>query len=73
MNTMKPGRSVVLKDVPVTLLANLPKEDQSAISAIIGQSVTFVGFSFGQAEIEFFDQAGYSHTIWVNVSSLSVD
>lgn len=65
-----PGRSVILKSVPPGLLAGLPADDQKAIRSIVGQPVTFVGFSFGQAEVEFVDREGDGHTIWIEPSYL---
>jgi hypothetical protein len=31
----------------------------------VGRPITFVGFTHGQAELEFFDEDGDGHTIWV--------
>lgn len=70
MPEIEPGRSVILKDVPPELLNELPVEDQVAILAAIGRPVTLVGYSFGQAELEFTDGAGDGHTIWVEPSCL---
>jgi hypothetical protein len=65
MRNLKPGRSVILTRVPASLLKGLPKEDQAAIKSIVGQPVTLAGYSYGQAELEFTDSQGDSHTIWV--------
>jgi hypothetical protein len=65
MARLEPGHSVVLTSLPPGLLSGLPREDQDAIQAIIGQRVTLVGFMHGQAELEFFDEDGDGHTIWV--------
>jgi len=64
------GRMVILKTLPPGLLNDLPEEDQIAIRSIVGRPVTFVGRSFGQAELEFFDSSGDGHTIWVEDSFL---
>jgi hypothetical protein len=68
MVEFEPGRLVILKGVPPGLLNGLPEEDKSAILAIVGTPVTFAGYSFGQAELEFVDSAGDNHTIWVEPS-----
>ena len=65
MPKLKPGTLVVLTSVPSSLLRGLPKEDQTAIRAIVGQPVTLAGYSYGQAELEFIDSEGDGHTIWV--------
>jgi len=65
MPKLKPGTLVVLTSVPSSLLRGLPKEDQTAIRAIVGRPVTLAGYSYGQAELEFIDSEGDGHTIWV--------
>jgi hypothetical protein len=65
MPDFEPGALVILTSVPSSLLRGLPKEDQSAIRAIVGKPVTLAGFSYGQAELEFADAQGDDHTIWV--------
>jgi precorrin isomerase len=62
----QPGRLVILTRAPSSLFVGLPKEDQSAIKAIVGHPVTFVGYNeYGEAELEFTDDDGDDHTIWV--------
>ena len=65
MPNLKPGRLVILTSAPPSLLQGLPKEDQTAIQAIVGHPVTLAGYSYGQAELEFIDSEGDGHTIWV--------
>jgi hypothetical protein len=65
MPVLKPGGLVILISAPSSLLQGLPKEDQRAIRSIVGRPVTLAGFSYGQAELEFFDSRGDGHTIWV--------
>ena len=65
MPKLWPGTLVVLASVPSSLLRGLPKEDQTAIRAIVGRPVTLAGYSYGQAELEFIDSEGDGHTIWV--------
>jgi hypothetical protein len=66
MSEIKPGDMVVLVSVPSSLIDNLPVDDQIAIRSAIGKKVTFAGISYGQAEIEFIDESGNRHTIWVD-------
>jgi hypothetical protein len=70
MPALQPGISVILRALPPGLITDLPEEDQAAIRAIVGGPVTFVGLSYGQAEIEFFDRQGDGHSIWVDESFL---
>jgi hypothetical protein len=65
---MKPGDLVLLLDVPSGLTAGLPKEDQVAIHEAVGRPVTFAGMTYGQAELEFKDNQGDEHTIWVDTN-----
>jgi hypothetical protein len=62
-------KQVVLVGLPSGFLDGLPVEDQRAITAMIGQPVTLVGYDEdGRAELEFadpFDGPNSSHTIWV--------
>lgn len=73
MGSLKPGQSVVLNSVPPDLIKGLPRSDQNAIRAVVGRPVTFVGYSYGQAEIEFDDGTGHTHTVWVDPSVLTGD
>jgi hypothetical protein len=68
MSDLKPGAFVVLTRTPSSLLQGLPTEDQNAIRSIVGRPVTFTGFSYGQAELEFTDGQGDDHTIWVETN-----
>ena len=62
---------VVLEVVPPGLLNGLPKSDQAAISAIVGKPVFLVGYDDdGRAELEFVDNRGDNHSIWVNARFL---
>jgi hypothetical protein len=65
MPDLEPGRLVVLESLPASLLQGLPQEDQAAIKSILGRPVLFAGTSYGQAELDFVDSQGDSHTIWV--------
>ena len=67
---IKPGRLVILRSVPPWLLNGLPEEDQAAIRSMIGHPVKFVARSHGKAELEFIDNAGDWHTIWVDTQLL---
>jgi hypothetical protein len=66
---LKPGTMVILTELPVGLLTDLPEEDQDAIRAIIGQPVTLEGYDeewkTGEAILAFTDKDGDGHSIWV--------
>jgi hypothetical protein len=64
-----PGDLVILMSVPPSLYNGLPEDERSAIRNV-GKPVTFAGLSYGQAEIEFTDNRGDDHTIWVDVSRI---
>ncbi len=66
------GQIVILKDVTTEILHGLPLDDQEAIRSILGHPVVFAGYSYGQAEIEFFDELGDGHSIWVEPSLLQI-
>lgn len=62
----KPGVSVVLTTIPPDFLDGLPSSDQRAITAIVGQPVRFVEYDeIGRAELEFIDESGEVHYIYV--------
>jgi hypothetical protein len=65
---LKPGSLVILTKAPATLLRGLPPEDKKAIKSIIGKPITLAGFSYGQAELEFRDDEGGYHSIWVETN-----
>lgn len=61
-----PGDSVVLEEVPQGLQDGLPKEDQQAISEIVGKPIRLNKYDEdGRAELEFTDQHGVIHFIYV--------
>ena len=68
-----PGEQVVLVALPPGLLDGLPEEDQRAISAMLGKTVTLAGYDdAGSAELLFddpfhprTDESSLSHSIWV--------
>jgi hypothetical protein len=63
---LKPGTTVVLRDVPPGFLNDLPTDDQEAISEVIGKAVTFNEYDEeGRAELEFKDSNGAIHFIYV--------
>ena len=62
-----PGDNVTLCEVPQGLLDGLPKEDQRAISEIVGKAVRLNDYDdAGRAELEFIDNEGVIHFIYVN-------
>ena len=66
MPELRPGDFVMLTAAPPSLLRGLPKEDQLAIKAIVGQPVRLAGYDpDGEAELEFTDANGDDHTVWV--------
>ena len=66
-----PGDPVVLEEVPQGLLDGLPKEDQQAISEIVGKPIRLNKYDEdGRAELEFTDQLGVIHFIYVRPESL---
>ena len=70
MPNPQPGDLVIILSVPPTLLSGLPEEDQTAIRSVIGKPVKFAGMSYGQAEIEFRDDQGDEHTIWIDADQI---
>jgi hypothetical protein len=62
----KHGRKVVLEKIPPGLLDGLPGEDQRAIAAIVGVPIRFLGFDDGRLELEFVEENGTIHTIYVD-------
>jgi hypothetical protein len=60
------GDVVIVCEIPASLLAGLPAEDQDAISAQKGQKLAIVDFDkSGAAELEFTDVKDVIHTIWI--------
>ena len=70
MPNLQPGDLVIIMSVPRTLLSGLPEDDQIAIRSVIGKPVKFAGISYGQAEIEFRDDRGDEHTIWIDAEQI---
>jgi hypothetical protein len=65
----KPGDSVVVTALPAGFLDDLPNEDQQAISAVIGRPILLKEYDdVGRAELEFTDDNGVIHFIYVNPS-----
>ena len=63
---MKAGQKVILTALPAGFVDDLPEEDQRAISAVVGTAILLVGFDdIGRAELEFQEQDGTYHTIFV--------
>ena len=70
MPNMQPGDLVVLISVPQALFSGLSEDDQTAIHSVVGKLVRFIGLAYGQAEIEFKDDRGDRHTIWVDTDRI---
>lgn len=65
------GDSVKVIDIPAWLPQGLPEEDQIAIWSQIGKTLVIQGFSEdGDAELEFADNDGHIHTIWIALHCL---
>jgi len=62
----KVAKKAVVKMLPPGWLDDLPREDQAAITAIVGKPISFLGYDQdGRAELEFTDGQGTFHTIWL--------
>lgn len=69
----RPGEMVVLTAVPLGLLENLPANDQQAILDMVGRPVRLNEYDdLGRAELEFSDDDGTIHFIYVNPSFLAL-
>ena len=63
----KPGEMVVLTKLPPGFLDDLPKEDQLAISSVVGQAIILNRYDEdGRAELEFTEENGTIHFIYVS-------
>jgi hypothetical protein len=67
----KPGDTVVLAKMPHRLLNGLPIKDQRAIRDVIGKPIRLNNYDDdGRAELQFTDQEGEVHFIYVNPNSI---
>jgi hypothetical protein len=71
----KPGGMVVLVGLPPGFLDDLPLEEQSSISAMVGRPIKFCGITstsngtWERVELEFSDyEHGMNHTLYVDPS-----
>ncbi|MGB2590491.1 MAG: hypothetical protein WA853_02495 [Candidatus Acidiferrum sp.] len=63
----KPGEMVLLTGLPTGFLSDLPREDQLAISDILGKEIRLNRYDEdGKAELEFKDNKGTIHFVFVN-------
>ena len=70
-NLVIDGDHVKIIDIPERLTAGLPKEDVVAINSQVGKVLIVQGFEKnGSVELEFIDDAGHFHTIWIEPSCL---
>ena len=68
-----PGDTVVLKEMPHGLVDGLPTEDKVAIAAIIGKPVRLSRYDeSGRAVLEFTDNDGWLHFIYVRPEAISI-
>ena len=69
--SLQVGDSVLVCEIPMTLLDGLPSEDQLAITAQKGKTLTLAGFDeHGFAELDFLDADHNPHTIWIAPTAL---
>ena len=67
MKKPKPADRVILNGLPPKWLDDLPKSDQLAIARVIGTEVLLLEYDEdGRAELEFTDDAGAIHSIFVD-------
>ena len=60
------GDMVMLKGVPPGFVDDLPGSDQIAIGKAVGTAVVLLGYDEdGRGELEFMDEEGVIHTIFV--------
>lgn len=68
-NKLKVSDHVCLTEIPESLLADLPEEDQLAIKNLLNKIFTVQAFDeSGKLELEYIYPAGskdYSRTIWI--------
>lgn len=70
-NPITIGDHIRIIEIPEGLPEGLPEEDQVAIYAQVGKVLVVQGFEMdGSAELEFVDDAGHIHTIWINPNYL---
>jgi hypothetical protein len=68
---MRAGDVVTICSVPDSLLAALPEEDRAAMRACVGKRFSIEAVDAdGNTEIEFTDDHGCPHTIWIHKSHL---
>jgi hypothetical protein len=66
-NRPRPGDTVTLTEVPSGLLDNLPMEDRRAISEVVGKPIVLNEYDEdGRAELQFKDNQGVIHFIYVS-------
>lgn len=69
----QPGDTVVLIEIPPSMLGDLPLEDQQAILEAVGKPLRLNEYDDdGRAELEFTDSSGVIHFIWVKPDCIKV-
>jgi hypothetical protein len=63
----EPGEKVVLTALPPGFLDDLPREDQQALTEVIGKAILLNEYDEdGRAELEFTAEDGRIHFVWVS-------
>jgi hypothetical protein len=71
-NLVIDGDHVKIIEIPERLTAGLPEEDKVAINSQVGKVLIVQGFEKdGSVELEFIDDAGHYHTIWIDPNCLA--
>jgi hypothetical protein len=69
----KPGRRIILIELPPGFLHDLPQEDQQAIEDVLGKPIRLNDYDAdGRAELEFRDRNGCLHKIYVSPEFIRV-
>ena len=69
----KVAKKAVVKKLPLGWLDDLPREDQEAITAIVGKPISVLGYDdVGRIELEFTDKQGDTHFIWLDPKFVGV-
>ena len=65
-NRFRAGQKVIVERLPEGFLDDLPKSDKRAISSIVGKAVLLVGIEQSRVELQFHDDRGDPHSIFLD-------